>query len=191
MKVAPDCNKSARPSLHFTWPRFHVDVLTDTAHSCCRSYSSPLSLRMLSDFPAVRTCAGARALPGRASHECNGAIADAMRCVPGLEPWWIPAFNRAECECECAVSDPARQSLRDAVSFLRRTPVPGASRAHRRLCAAAREYILFETAGGSDGSHKSIAVGGGRGAIVRVARHRASFFFRGVRLGQNRDLAGN
>ena len=33
-----------------------------------------------------------------------------------------------------------------------------------RLCAAARAYILFETAGGLNESHKSIAVGCGRGA---------------------------
>jgi hypothetical protein len=84
----------------------------------------------------------------------------------------------------------ARLSFRDAYR-LRRSTVPGAAHVRRRLCAAAREYILFETAGGSDGSHKSIAVGFGRGAGVRVARHRASFFFRGVRLGQDRDLAGN
>ncbi len=44
------------------------------------------------------------------------------------------------------------------------------------LCATAHEYILLKTAGGSHGSHKSFTVGGGRGAIVRGASHRASFF---------------
>src|ERR1700733_186627 len=62
---------------------------------------------------------------------------------------------------------------------------------YRRLCAAARGCILSETAGGSDGSHKSIGVGGGCGAILRVACRRASFLCRGVRRGQNRDLEGN
>src|SRR5262249_23216606 len=60
----------------------------------------------------------------------------------------------------------------------------------KRLRVAAREDILG-TAGGSDGSYKSIAVGCGGGAIVRIACCRASFFCRGVRREQNRDVARN
>ena len=57
---------------------------------------------------------------------------------------------------------------------------PGSEAWARGDCAWERATLYSGEAGGLDGIHKSITVGGGSGVVVRVASARASCFFRGV-----------